>query len=180
MALEHYPSSDVFAQVLSTGEMVFTCLFIVELVFMIGAYGFKGYFGKRSNIFDFCIVSVSVVQVVVELIATNILNSTSTVITSNFTVLRILRISRVLRIARVLEKQRSVRQLLDTVFGSLTSLLNVVLFISFTFVCFGVLGMQLFQGYFPASSRNNFDNFSSSLLSLFMVLFAELNFPYIS
>ncbi len=45
--------------------MFFTIVFIVEAILKIIALGFKGYFSRKSNLFDFFLVSVSVISLFV-------------------------------------------------------------------------------------------------------------------
>jgi len=135
---------------LNTVEMVFTVVFIVEMILKwlaLGFFGFKkdyivhengsvlmvdytGYFYESWNILDFVIVLSS---------------STSFIKTSNGNASSI-RILRVLRPLRTVAKIKEVRILVETIFKSLRGLADVMMLLSFMFIIFAIVGVQLFSG----------------------------------
>ena len=70
----------------------------------------------------------------------------------NLTVLRVIRLIRVLRSISVLS---GIRRLITSIIISLPMLGNVLLFLCFIFLIFGILGIQIFSGVFYNRCRTN-------------------------
>ena len=171
--------------VLSIADLFFTVLFIVELLIKALAYGGpRNYLKSSSNAFDAVIVAFSI-PFLVEVALSGQLNGGS----SSISAVRVFRLFRVLRVARLLHKLPSMKRLLDTVFYSATSIINLAFFIIFALTCCSILTTQLFArpyavgdqdpnamdsgfGLYADSDapRYNFDTFFNSMLSLFIMM----------
>ncbi|KAH0627619.1 hypothetical protein JD844_003596 [Phrynosoma platyrhinos] len=62
MALEHYKMTPEFDLMLSIGNMIFTGIFIAEVILKIIAMDPYYYFQQRSNIFDSIVVFISIIE----------------------------------------------------------------------------------------------------------------------
>ncbi|KAM4734849.1 sodium channel protein type 4 subunit alpha B-like [Anableps anableps] len=62
MALEHYPMTHKFEELLSMSNLVFTAIFIAELLLKVLALGVKGYFQVSWHIFEFIIVILGLLE----------------------------------------------------------------------------------------------------------------------
>ena len=164
MAMEHHGQSQNFIDILKIAEVIFACIFFVEMLGKWVAYGgFKWYFGEPSNCFDFllCTTSLPTVAAFVFGTGTGI----------NLSMLRVFKLFRMFRLLRQMQ------DLIDTVVSSLLSISNLIVFIAFAMIIFGIFGTSLFalklfdgDGEVP---RNNFDNFVIALLTLFQIMTGE-------
>ncbi|VDL92504.1 unnamed protein product [Schistocephalus solidus] len=140
----------------------FTCMFTVECLLKIMAFGPKNYFRDRWNIFDFITVIGSVTDVLV-----------SGLQDSSFLNLGFLRLFRAARLVKLLRQGYTIRILLWTFIQSIKALPYVCLLIAMLFFIYAIIGMQVFGNIDiddPDSQLNdqtNFRSFANSLLLLF-------------
>jgi len=115
----------------------FTALFVMEATLKLFGFGCGQYFSSGLNIFDFFVVSVSVIGFVFELVAgsdnTDMLN-----------ILLIFRAARVMRIFRLTVRFSGVKRLMETLMFTLPSLLNVTMLLVLVLFIFTILGMNFF------------------------------------
>jgi hypothetical protein len=137
---------------LDTVEKVFTVVFIGEMILKwlaLGFFGYKkdyivdpygstkivnytGYFLDTWNILDFVIVLSS---------STSFVKTSSS--NGNTSSIRILR---VLRPLRTVAKIKELRILVETILKSMRGLADVLMLLSFMFIIFAIVGVQLFSG----------------------------------
>ncbi|XP_076326543.1 voltage-dependent T-type calcium channel subunit alpha-1G-like isoform X2 [Tachypleus tridentatus] len=132
MGIEYHDQPEELTHAVELSNLVFTCIFGVEMVLKIMAEGLFGYISNGFNMFDGTIVVISVV----ELSHSN---------GSGLSVLRTFRLLRIVKLVRFLPAMR--RQLVVM----LRTMDNVAVFFSllvlFIFI-FSCLGMHLFGGKF--------------------------------
>ncbi|XP_071318495.1 sodium channel protein type 4 subunit alpha B-like [Trachinotus anak] len=129
MAMEHYPMSLVFQELLSITNLVFTGIFTVEMLLRLVAMDPCGYFQEGWNIFDSIIVAISLLQLsMADIEGTSVLHC--------FLVMRVLRLARWWPTFHMLIK------IMWTSVGALRNLTLILLIVVFVFT---VVGMQLFQ-----------------------------------
>ena len=128
---------------LSTLDMVFTCVFFLEMTIKVIASGFifgeGAYLHSGWNQLDFVVVVASVMA---------ILGEVSTELES----LRVLRTLRVLRPLSLLSRDPGTRLLVSTLFESSASVFNALGILVALQVFFAILGMQLFSGRMASCS----------------------------
>ncbi|XP_076121995.1 sodium channel protein type 4 subunit alpha B-like [Alosa pseudoharengus] len=128
MAMEHYPMTHEFENMLSVGNLVFTGILTVEMVFKLIAMDPYYYFQVRWNIFDSIIVTLSLLEL-------------SLADVEGLSMLRLFRLIRIFRLAKFWPAFNLVLRILAnsvSVLGKLTLILGITVF------SFAVVGMQLF------------------------------------
>jgi len=152
----------------------FNGLFIIEATMKLMGLGCRQYFQSGMNTFDFCIVCVSVVGMIVDIaLGSNLDPSISSVIS-------VVKAGRVVRIFRLAMRIKGIRKLLETLIYTLPSLWNVTMLLLIVLFIFTVLGMAFFgkqeynQGYFSLYNHNaNFRYFWTGFLTLFRMSTGE-------
>ena len=121
----------------------FTIVFFIEVVLMFLALGFKEYLMDSFSLFDFSVVTFSLVDMILS-------NLNSAVIGKQITVLRAFRILRIFKLAKTWTE---LHELLGTLWKTIIDIssFTVVLFL-FMFI-YTILGMELFA--FKAKFTND-------------------------
>uniref|UniRef100_A0A8C6TM65 Sodium channel protein n=1 Tax=Neogobius melanostomus TaxID=47308 RepID=A0A8C6TM65_9GOBI len=128
MAMEHYPMTQEFDNVLSVGNLVFTGIFTAEMCFKIIALDPYYYFQEGWNIFDGIIVSLSLMELGL----------------SNVEGLSVLRSFRLLRVFKLAKSWPTLNMLIKIIGNSVGALGNLTLVLAIIVFIFAVVGMQLF------------------------------------
>lgn len=161
-------------------QVLFTILFFLELVMRWFCEGWRDFFfdGDRWwNILDIWVVSMSIVDLVVEFMIDQ------QAVLQNISVLRVIRVIRVVRVARVirvLKFFRELRMMIFSILGSMKSLLWVILVLAMTFYIFGITFTAAttseldttakWQDESSETLRLYFGTMDRSVLSLFMAM----------
>ncbi|XP_056444692.1 sodium channel, voltage-gated, type I like, alpha b isoform X2 [Gadus chalcogrammus] len=128
MAMEHYPMTIEFNNVLSVGNLVFTVIFTAEMCFKIIALDPYYYFQQGWNIFDSIIVSLSLMELGL----------------ANVEGLSVLRSFRLLRVFKLAKSWPTLNMLIKIIGNSVGALGNLTLVLAIIVFIFAVVGMQLF------------------------------------
>uniref|UniRef100_A0A671YAC1 Sodium channel protein n=1 Tax=Sparus aurata TaxID=8175 RepID=A0A671YAC1_SPAAU len=128
MAMEHYPMTTEFANVLSVGNLVFTGIFTAEMCFKIIALDPYYYFQEGWNVFDGIIVSLSLIELGL----------------ANVEGLSVLRSFRLLRVFKLAKSWPTLNMLIKIIGNSVGALGNLTLVLAIIVFIFAVVGMQLF------------------------------------
>ncbi|XP_063733824.1 sodium channel, voltage-gated, type I like, alpha b isoform X2 [Eleginops maclovinus] len=128
MAMEHYPMTKEFDNVLSVGNQVFTGIFTAEMCFKIIALDPYYYFQEGWNIFDGIIVSLSLMELGL----------------ANVEGLSVLRSFRLLRVFKLAKSWPTLNMLIKIIGNSVGALGNLTLVLAIIVFIFAVVGMQLF------------------------------------
>ncbi|NWX65066.1 SCN2A protein, partial [Promerops cafer] len=128
MAMEHYPMTEHFDNVLTVGNLVFTGIFAAEMVLKIIAMHPFNYFQVGWNIFDSFIVTLSLVELFL----------------SNVDGLSVLRSFRLLRVFKLAKSWPTLNMLIKIIGNSVGALGNLTLVLAIIVFIFAVVGMQLF------------------------------------
>eukprot|EP00050_Salpingoeca_kvevrii_P002109 m.186932 g.186932 ORF g.186932 m.186932 type:complete len:1593 (-) comp10537_c4_seq1:430-5208(-) len=158
---EHYEQSDDWTLGLFVVNVLFTVVYIAEMIIKMIGLRWR-YFTSNWNRFDFAIVIVSVIGLIMDIVAASL--------PVNPTALRILRIFRVIRVLRIAKSAKQIRTLFLTLLLSLPALLNVGTLLLLIVFIYAVIGMNLFGNVIRNGALNefhNFDDFGNSLLMLF-------------
>ena len=157
LALDHYPQSQAWSDMLRIANYVFVGLFVVEMMLKIAALGCTRYARKLNNCFDWFITVAGVIELLVMEVG-KVDNSVSIMAFRSFRLLRVLRLS------SDWENLRSYTAGAVRAFRALGSLLMLILLF---LVVTSLVGMQLFGGKYW--SRTNFDRFDNALLTSFIM-----------
>ncbi|XP_072242385.1 sodium channel, voltage-gated, type I like, alpha b isoform X4 [Leuresthes tenuis] len=128
MAMEHYPMTKEFDNVLTVGNLVFTGIFTAEMCFKIIALDPYYYFQEGWNIFDGIIVSLSLMELGL----------------ANVEGLSVLRSFRLLRVFKLAKSWPTLNMLIKIIGNSVGALGNLTLVLAIIVFIFAVVGMQLF------------------------------------
>ncbi|KAI7807240.1 putative sodium channel [Triplophysa rosa] len=128
MAMEHYPMTPHFADVLSVGNLVFTGIFTAEMFAKLVAMDPYYYFQEGWNIFDGFIVSLSLVELGL----------------ADVEGLSVLRSFRLLRVFKLAKSWPTLNMLIKIIGNSVGALGNLTLVLAIIVFIFAVVGMQLF------------------------------------
>ncbi|XP_068804849.1 sodium channel protein type 2 subunit alpha isoform X3 [Struthio camelus] len=128
MAMEHYPMTENFSNLLKIGNQVFTGIFAAEMILKIIAMDPFYYFQVGWNIFDSFIVTLSLVELFL----------------SNVDGLSVLRSFRLLRVFKLAKSWPTLNMLIKIIGNSVGALGNLTLVLAIIVFIFAVVGMQLF------------------------------------
>ncbi|KAJ9470438.1 Voltage-dependent calcium channel type D subunit alpha-1 [Diplonema papillatum] len=165
MATEHYPASSGFDTALGVLNNVFYAVFVVEASLKIVDAGLKGYFKDLWNRFDFVIVVLSTLGVVMS------------AVTDAGPVVSIFRVLRLARLLRMVKRAQGIKRILRTLYLSIPSMLNVAGILFLMFFVFAVVGIKLFarikRGDEAMGPYAHFENFGFTLLLLLRMTTGE-------
>ncbi|XP_012672299.2 sodium channel protein type 4 subunit alpha B isoform X2 [Clupea harengus] len=128
MAMEHYPMTPEFENMLSVGNLVFTGIFTAEMVFKLIGMDPYYYFQVGWNIFDSIIVTMSLVELGL----------------ADVQGLSVLRSFRLMRVFKLAKSWPTLNMLLRIIGNSVGALGNLTLVLGIIVFIFAVVGMQLF------------------------------------
>ncbi|XP_078537761.1 sodium channel protein type 2 subunit alpha-like isoform X2 [Lissotriton helveticus] len=167
MAMEHYPMTDHFNNVLTVGNLVFTGIFTAEMVFKLIALDPYYYFQVGWNIFDGIIVSLSLMELGLQ----------------DVEGLSVLRSFRLLRVFKLAKSWPTLNMLIKIIGNSVGALGNLTLVLAIIVFIFAVVGMQLFGKSYKECvckiaedcelPRWHMNDFFHSFLIVFRVLCGE-------
>uniref|UniRef100_A0A3B4AH69 Sodium channel protein n=1 Tax=Periophthalmus magnuspinnatus TaxID=409849 RepID=A0A3B4AH69_9GOBI len=128
MAMEHYPMTPHFQDVLATGNLVFTGIFAGEMFAKLIAMDPYYYFQEGWNCFDGFIVTLSLVELGL----------------ADVEGLSVLRSFRLLRVFKLAKSWPTLNMLIKIIGNSVGALGNLTLVLAIIVFIFAVVGMQLF------------------------------------
>uniref|UniRef100_A0AAQ6AI81 Sodium channel protein n=1 Tax=Amphiprion ocellaris TaxID=80972 RepID=A0AAQ6AI81_AMPOC len=128
MAMEHYPMTEKFEELLTVGNLVFTGIFTAEMVLKLLAMDPYYYFQVGWNIFDSIIVTMSLVELGL----------------ANVQGLSVLRSFRLMRVFKLAKSWPTLNMLIKIIGNSVGALGNLTLVLAIIVFIFAVVGMQLF------------------------------------
>ncbi|KAF0717781.1 Aste57867_2098 [Aphanomyces stellatus] len=156
MATDHFPSTPAFDARYSATLVGFTCVFGLELVLQVVAFGPTQYI--VDHWFDFAIWVASVVD------------------SATAGGVPVLRVARLLRVVHLVQSSKYMASILKTLTMSLPALLNVASLLLLVAFAYAILGMNLFYNpsnpIFGTCLRDmiNFDSLATSMMVLFVVV----------
>lgn len=147
-------------------------VFIFETLFKLFILKFEGYFSNKWYIFEFLLTIFALIDILFQFFDIFSMK----VFTLSSKISRIFKIFRILRVLRLTKQFKSFQALWKTIIFSLPSLGNVGALILLIFFVYSILGCYLFSDIVKGkiiSESINFNNFGSSLITLFRVLTGE-------
>lgn len=184
LSLDHYGISDELMLTVERVNLVFTLIFIADMIVCMMAIGIVKYWSNPFTCFDGVIAIISFAELMIMLTQEDVENGPSA-----FSVLRSLRLFRIFKMAK---RWKSLQNLLRTMTETVQEIGNfAILLLLFIFI-YGLVGMQLFsnrmhfdpdtgvavnianEGYATATvPRSNFDNLFTSMTTVFQLLSGE-------
>ncbi|CAL1291645.1 unnamed protein product [Larinioides sclopetarius] len=163
MAMDHYQIEDGFNDVLDRLNVFFIAIFTTECVLKIFAFRWH-YFKEPWNVFDFVVVSLSILGVVLKDLIEKYFVSP--------TLLRVVRVVKVGRVLRLVKGARGIRTLLFALAMSLPALFNICLLLFLVMFIYAIFGMSFFKTVkhrFGIDENFNFETFGQSIILLFQM-----------
>ncbi|XP_057305572.1 sodium channel protein 1 brain-like isoform X3 [Hydractinia symbiolongicarpus] len=161
MMFQHYQQPAEYTKMLHIVNIVFTVIFIIEMIVRIIGLRHQ-YFTDKWNLFDFVIVILSVVGIILEYM--NVILSVTP------SVLRVARVLRIGRLLRYFNSAKGIRRLLVALVISLPALVNIGALLFLILFIYAIIGMSNFGYVRKHGALNNvvnFETFGNSVLVLF-------------
>ena len=171
LSIDHYGISPSLFESLSYINLIFTYIFLSEMILKLLAKGPINYIRDFMNCFDGIVVVLSLVELI-------FLSNSKSALTAFRTVriFRVFRVIRVIRVARLFRYLQSMALILEVISGSLSKFIYLALLLLLFIIIYTLLFIQIFKGKFEFDDgrpRSNFDSFHNSFLSTFQVLSLE-------
>ncbi|XP_071749693.1 sodium channel protein para isoform X2 [Lepeophtheirus salmonis] len=163
MTLDHYGQSEMWSFALDNLNIGFIVIFTTECVLKIFALRLY-YFREPWNIFDFVVVILSILGIVL-----------SDLIEKYFvspTLLRVVRVAKIGRVLRLVKGARGIRTLLFALAMSMPALFNICLLLTLVMFIFAIFGMSFFMNVKKRGGLDdvyNFETFGKSMILLFQM-----------
>lgn len=175
MTIANDDISNDLSNTLSTLNSVFSYLFILELTLKLIAYG-KYYFLSGWNIFDFFVVSASVLDILLQY--TGISNGGTSDLSILPQIARIFRVLRITRLLRMVKSFKGLQKLIETFIFSLPAIGKGLMILLLYLFISSILASNLMGNIASDFGGNmndviNYDTFFSSLETLFVNLSGE-------
>lgn len=166
MAMLYDGAPTEYLNVLDYLNLAFTSCFILEAFVKITGLGLKSYLQSGSNKFDFFVVITSVLDIIL----TNALNSTISLLRIGPQLIRIIRVLRVSRLVRLFKSMNSLKSLIDVIGYSLPAIANVMSLLTLIYFIYAIVGVYLFNSVTSGviiGEYTNFSNFGKAMITLF-------------
>lgn len=168
MAMIYETMTDEFRDIMSYVNLAFNIIFFLEMVCKLIALDWQ-YFRNTWNVFDFVIVILSVVDIVMDNLGSSI--SFLKMGPQFARVLRVLRVTRLFKLMKA-KQLEGINKIIKTLIFSFPSLMNVLVLLFLIYFIFSVLACFLFKGTVVADKnfQNDlwgFQNFHIAFMTLF-------------
>ena len=166
MATSYEGSSERYDYIVSRLNLVFTAIFILEMVLKLLALGFKGYWFNGWNRFDAFVVLASIVDLLMDALGQDFISF----LRVGPQLARVLRVLRVSRLFKLIKSFEGLASLIETLAFSLPSLMNVFALLLLVYFVFSILGVFLFRNIHTGDAIDgyaNFSNFGMAMITLF-------------
>ncbi|XP_065581599.1 sodium channel protein para-like isoform X2 [Artemia franciscana] len=163
MTLDHYKQSESFTMLLDYLNLIFIVIFTTECALKVFALRHH-YFAEPWNLFDFVVVILSVLGLVL-----------SDIIEKYFvspTLLRVVRVAKVGRVLRLVKGAKGIRTLLFALAMSLPALFNICLLLFLVMFIYAIFGMSFFMNVKRRAGLDdtfNFETFGKAMILLFQM-----------
>lgn len=152
----------VLSDTLEYINIIFTAVFVVEAAIKIIGLRLH-YFRRAWNVFDFVVVFLSVVVIILDnLLYNNVFISP--------TLLRVVRVFRIGRVLRLVKAAKGIRKLLFALIISIPALFNIATLLFLFMFIFAIVGMTFFSNVRHRGAITdtvNFETFGRSIILLF-------------
>ena len=164
MSLEHHNMNQSFESTLKLSSYIFYSIYVVECILKMVGFGATSYFLDNWNRYDFMIIILSTTQLLF--------------VTGSGSSATAARVIRVGRMFRLVNKWKGLRELFQTLIGSVPHLVNIGFLLAVVFFCYGVVGVNLFGevaigGPGRLHRHSNFQTLYYALITLYQVSTTE-------
>lgn len=132
-------------------DLIIVWIFVLEVIFKLVGYGFRGYFSDRWNIFDFSIVVASLIFYATPFVS-------------------VLRLIRVFRLIRLIPAIPALRKIIDSLMRSIPALTGILGLSILLFSIYAIIGTTFFSEVLPYEF---FGSFHTALFTLMQVVTFE-------
>ncbi|KAK8729296.1 hypothetical protein OTU49_008750 [Cherax quadricarinatus] len=164
MTMDHYNMTEEWKTALNNMNLIFICIFTSECVLKVFALRWH-YFKEPWNLFDFVVVIMSILGLVLKDIIEKYFVSP--------TLLRVVRVAKVGRVLRLVKGAKGIRTLLFALAMSLPALFNICLLLFLVMFIFAIFGMSFFMNVKHTGGLDsvyNFETFFQSFILLFQMM----------
>lgn len=185
MSMTYYGEPKSWTCAMNIMNMVFTWIFVMEMLLKFGGIGLKQYWASNWNKFDAVIVIASLVVFIMERVSGIPVCENENQVVAQFQDSSapeaafdptIARVFRMFRIFRIIKSAKSLRQLITTLVFSLPALYNVGVLLVLVLFIFASAGMALFGNVRFGDNLNehaNFRSFQASMITLYRISTGE-------
>uniref|UniRef100_A0A7S1E5W3 Ion transport domain-containing protein n=1 Tax=Hemiselmis andersenii TaxID=464988 RepID=A0A7S1E5W3_HEMAN len=166
----HHNQSLCWTTTMFWANVVFLMVFVGEAIIKLLALGPRWYFVDPWNMFDFVVVLLSCVMLIVDSMNGDWTCAQETGQNINVPALSMLRVFRIARVFRLVRRLKGLRQMIETLIISLPSLSNIALLIVVIIIIFSVLCVTFFynvnidqDAYGSMSGDANYESFDRAL-----------------
>jgi len=171
LACDHHGKSEDFRFALIVVDSIFGAIYVLEALMKLVAFGPKGYFHSKSNVLDFVIVLVVLLNWILELVPS----------TGQIEDLRAVQSLRVLRVLRLFNLVASFKTLLRTLIVTAFPILNIIGILMILFFVYATLGVSIFGGLVDVNDDTleflgphvNFNSFVDAFYTLWAMATGE-------
>eukprot|EP01052_Picozoa_sp_SAG31_P012413 SAG31_NODE_725_length_12546_cov_34.366857_5_plen_2399_part_00 len=168
MMLVQHPMSTELTFALDIAEIVFTCLYTMEMMIKIQAMGPKTYFQGKMNCIDAAIVTSALAGYAFLIFGVQVDTTKGAVLRVG----RLFRLVRVARVAKLVFRSENIRDMTAKAFGGLDAIGSLMIFSLFFLTVCSIAAMNLFSGCNDGTSAQHtasFRDFWQSFLTTFQV-----------
>ncbi|KAM3175293.1 hypothetical protein ACTXT7_008794 [Hymenolepis weldensis] len=166
LATEHHNQPLWLNQFQNFANGLFVSLFTLEMILKMSAHGIQDYFATLFNRYDFLVVVVSILEVILTYFS--VMDPMG---------LSVLRCARLLRIFKITHYWAGLRGLVNRLLKSIRSVAGLLLLLFLFILICSLLGMQWFGGTFNFPNvikpRSHFDGIAQSMITVFQVLTSD-------
>jgi hypothetical protein len=131
-------------------DIIFTILFVLELSLNLFVNWLRPFFQESWNVFDFVVVSVSVISLFTSSIG-------------SATAMRSIRLMRAFRVLRLFGRLQELRSIVEALGRSLVPVASAFTIVTLVLCVYAIVGVQLFQ----EQQQDSFGNFFKALYTMF-------------
>ncbi|KAK7492680.1 hypothetical protein BaRGS_00016159, partial [Batillaria attramentaria] len=161
MAVEHYNQTDGVKEALKIMNIIFTTVFGLEATVKLIGLRWH-YFRVPWNIFDFIVVILSVVGIILDDILADAF--------VNPTLLRVVRVFRIGRVLRLIKAAKGIRKLLFALIISLPAIFNIGALLLLVMYIYAIIGMSSFGDVKLTGKLNDLVNFQTFYKSFLLLI----------
>ena len=132
-------------------DIFFMSFYIFEITINIYVHWFWEFWTNRWNIFDFIVVSVSILEIILQ-----------AVVGSGYSQINILRTMRVFRVLRLFNKFKEMQKIMIALLASLRPVFTALLILVMVIAIYSIIGVQLFKEIDP----ERFGSFSQAWFTM--------------
>ena len=187
LGMERVNMGDNEYHIIEIINTILVVIFVIEVVIQIIAEGPHHFFFKFSNLWDFGVVLVSLIELLIKDSSsdTSAFSSTSNTSRRSTSIASIFRVLRIVRVFKLFRSMNQFRIVMEAIRQTIIRMVDFLLLFLVILYMYALLGFSLFDnslkfdahsGKYSASSNSNsvnFDNLANCLISVFVVIIGD-------